>query len=55
MTTTHALWFGLIIGIIIGACVPMLWGDSIISIASFVGAVIGGIVGTHISAFFTGR
>ncbi len=45
MNSKSLIWIFLTIGSIIGAYVPMLWGDSALSMSSIVFSSIGGIVG----------
>ena len=39
------VWIGMFVGSAVGSYVPVLWGDSLLSITSFVAGAIGGIAG----------
>ena len=42
------IWLGLFIGSAIGSYIPCLWGESIFSLSSLIGGIIGSVVGIWI-------
>jgi hypothetical protein len=45
MSSKKIIWLGFFIGSTVGGMVPSIWGDDMISVAAFVGSLIGGIAG----------
>ena len=45
MNSRPLIWIGMFIGSTVGGFVPMLWGDSMLSISSIIFSTIGGVAG----------
>ena len=45
MSAKTSIWIGMIVGSTLGGCLPMLWGESTLSISSIIFSTIGGVVG----------
>ena len=45
MNSRPLIWIGMFIGSTAGGFVPMLWGDSMLSISSIIFSTIGGVAG----------
>lgn len=53
MDTKKLLWFGAIVGSVLGGCVPGLWHASAFSLSGLVFSTIGGLVGIWLAWRFT--
>ena len=48
-STKRAIWFGMILGGVIGGYIPMLWGADYFSFASIIFNALGAILGIWIA------
>ncbi len=39
------IWIGMVIGSMVGGCVPLLWGAGVFSMSSIIFTAIGGFIG----------
>ena len=39
------VWIGMFVGSTVGSLVPVLWGESLLSVTSFIASFVGGIAG----------
>ncbi len=45
MTLKKWVWLGMLVGSSVGGFVPMIWGDSALSVSGFILSFVGGIGG----------
>jgi hypothetical protein len=53
MNSSSLVWIGMFIGSAIGGAIPMLWGDSFLSITSVILTAVGGIAGIWVGYRFS--
>jgi hypothetical protein len=48
MSSKRLIWAGMIVGSSVGSFLPMLWGDSFVSMTSVILTALGGFVGIYL-------